>query len=563
MTLSPADSAAGEHTQGPVRPTPRAGRAALIVGSVWLLIYSWGAAPTVLPGDAAELAAVAIRGGVAHTPGYPTYVLIGQVAGAILPGDPSHRIALLSSFMGAVSVGLFVLVLAEFGLAWGALLAGALALGGTFTLWWSAIRVEVYTTGLALALFALWRVMVARRTLRASDGLLAAFAIGLAMTVHLSFGVLLALAGLGLAVRAQRAGALSPALAAGCAIALLVGLSPYLYLPFADARYTLTNHLRMAIEPAAGQYGLSPERFDGVWERMKFLLAGPEARPRSLAAHVPTAMRNAAYAAARSLLFDVGPLLALLAAIGARAIFRRDRVAAWVLVAAGVLTPLLGSLAVDGALLDVFMLTTTLAVAVLAAGAFERAAEGGRARLGLVLLLALAAIALPHELRVRAQDPARRWPENLRPRVEGPPPVTTRVPSFRGEKQARREAEALLAAIPESSFVAARWDRVTVLKYLQSAEGVRPDLWFDVWYEPSHIVRIARWQRDHSLALRPIVVVDSIAGLDERLASPKTLRIAGSLVLRIERVAVDTSLAVWRASEPDADSSHSPPNGHR
>jgi len=274
-------------------------------------------------------------------------------------------------------------------------------------------------------------------------------------------------------------------------------------------------------------------------------------------------MVNLTHAAGRSLLFDVGPLLALLAALGARTVFRRDRVAALVLVAAGVLTPLLGSLAVDGALLDVFMLTTTIAVALLAAGAFERTAEGGGARLGLALLLALAAIALPHELRVRAQDPARRWPEDLRPRVEGPPPVTTRVPSFRGETQARREAEAVLAAIPESSFVAARWDRVTVLKYLQSAEGVRPDLWFDVWYEPSHVVRIARWQRDHSLSARPVVIVDSIAGLDERLASPEILRIAGSLMLRIERVAVDTSLASWRASEPDADSSHSSPNGHR
>jgi len=561
--MSPADSAVAERLQHTVRPTPRAGRAALLVGSVWLLIYSWGAAPTVLPGDAAELAAVAFRGGIAHTPGYPTYVLIGQVAGAILPGDPSHRIALLSSFMGAVSVGLFALVLAEFGLFWGALFAGALALGGTFTLWWSAIRVEVYTTGLALALFALWRVMVARRTLSTRDGLLAAFAIGLAMTVHLSFGVLLALAGLALAVRAQRAGALPPALVAGCAAALLVGLSPYLYLPFADARYTLTNHLRMAIEPAGGQYGLSPGQFDGVWERMRFLLAGPEARPRSLAAHVPTAMLNALYAAARSVLFDVGPLLALLAALGARAMFRRDRGAALVLAAAAVLTPLLGSLAVDGALLDVFMLTTTLAVAVFAAGAFERVAGGGGTRLGLALLLALVAIVLPHELRVRAQDPARGWPESLRPRVEGPPPVTTRIPSFRGETRARREAEAVLAVIPESSFVAARWDRVTVLKYLQSAEGVRPDLWFDVWYEPSHIVRIARWQRDHSLSSRPVVVVDSIAGLVERLASPELLSVASSVELRIERVAVDTLLSRPRASEPGAGSSHTPPNGHR
>lgn len=544
MTLSPADPAAGAPTHGFERPTPRAGAAALLVGIVWWLIYSWGAAPTVLPGDAAELAAVALRGGVAHTPGYPTYVLIGQVVGALLPGDPSHRIALLSSFMGAVSVGVFALVLAEFGLTWGAILATAFALGGTFTLWWSAIRVEVYTTGLALALFALWRVLVARRTLRGADGLLAAFAIGLAMTVHLSFGVLLALAGLALAAHARRAGALPPALAAGCALALLAGLSPYLYLPFADARYTLTNHLRMAIEAAGGQYGLSADRFDSTWERMRFLLAGPEARPRSLAAHVPTAMVNVSLAAARSALFEVGPLLALLAAIGARTMFRRDARVAALLVVAGVLTPLVGSLAVDGALLDVFMLTTTLAVTLLAAGAFEQLAAPGGTRVLWALLLAVAAIALPHELRVRAQAAGGAMPAGLRPHVEGPPPVTTRVPSFRGEVRARREAEAILAALPESSFVAARWDRVTVLKYLQSAEGVRPDLWFDVWYEPSHIVRLARWQRDHLLASRPVVVVDSIAGLDERLASPEVVRLAGGVTLRIERGWVDTTLVL-------------------
>jgi hypothetical protein len=525
-----------------VRPTPRSGAAALLAGAIWLAIYAWGAAPTVLPGDAAELAAVAFKGGVAHTPGYPTYVLVGQVAGALLPGDPSHRIALLSSFMGALSVGLFALVLAECGLAWGALLAASLALGGTFTLWWSAIRVEVYTMGLALALFAVWRVLVARRTLLPKDGLLAAFAIGLAMTVHLSFGVLLALSGLALAAHARRAGLLTPALVAGGALALLVGLSPYLYLPFADARYTLTNHLRMAIEPAGGQYGLTPERFDSTWERMRFLLAGPEASPRALAAHLPTAFVNVLHAVGRSVLFDIGPLLAVLALLGVRTVFRRDVGAATVLVAAGVLTPLLGSIAVDSALLDVFMLGTTVAALLLAAGAFERIARPDGRRTWLALLVAIAAIALPHELRVRAQSSPNAWPAGVRPRVEGPPPVRTRVPSFRDETRARREALAVLAAIPESSFVAARWDRVTVLKYLQSAEGMRPDLWFDVWYEPSHIVRLARWQRDHSLSSRPVVVVDSIAGLDERLASPEELVLPEGVSLRIERSSVDTSL---------------------
>ncbi len=534
---------AATHAAAPLAvPTPLAGLAALVAASVALIVYAWGAAPTVLPGDAAELATVALRGGVPHTPGYPTFVLVGQLAGALLLGDPAHRITLLSAIMGAAAVGLFALVLAEFGLAWSALVAGGLALAGTFTLWWSAIRTEVYTLGLALALLALWRVLVARRTLRPPDGLLAAFTIGLAMTVHLSFGALLAVAGLALAARARRAGALTPALVWGAAVALVLGLTPYLYLPWADAHFTLTNHLRTAIEPAGGQYGLTPERFDGVLERMAWLLAGPEARPRDLVRHVPTAFLNLGVAGARFALFEVGPLALLAAVLGAPRMLRRDPGAVAVLVAGGLLTPALGALAVDGALLNVFMLTSTLAVAMLAAGTWDRFAAGGHERRVLLAAAVLLTIGAPHELRVRADMGILPWASWLHMPVEGPPPVRTLVPRFRGETRARVTGLAILEAIPESSFVAARWDRVTVLKYLQSVEGRRPDLWLDPWYEPSHIVRIARWQREHRLARRPVVVVDAIPGLTERLRAPRLRRILGGVTLHIERGFVDTTL---------------------
>src|SRR5437763_13042490 len=102
-------------------PTPGALGAAVIAALLALAVYTWGAAPTVLSGDSAELAAVAFRGGVPHTPGYPTFVLLGRVAAAVLPGDPAHRITLMCAFAGAVSVGLFALLLSELGLAWGAL----------------------------------------------------------------------------------------------------------------------------------------------------------------------------------------------------------------------------------------------------------------------------------------------------------------------------------------------------------------------------------------------------------------------------------------------------------
>lgn len=523
-------------------PTPLAGLAALVAASVALLVYAWGAAPTVLPGDAAELATVALKGGVAHTPGYPTFVLAGQVAGALLPGDPAHRITLLSVIMGAVSVGLFAVVLAEFGLGWSALVAGSLALAGTFTLWWAAIRTEVYTLGLALALLALWRVLVARRTLEPLDGLFAAFTIGLAMTVHLSFGALLAVAGLALAARARRAGVLTPPLAWAAAAAFALGLAPYLYLPWADANFTLTNHLRTAIEPAGGQYGLVPERFDGVLERMGWLLSGPESRPRDLVRHVPTAFVNLGVAGARFALFEVGPLALLAALVGAPRMFARDRGAAAILVAGGILAPALGALAVDGALLNVFMMSSTLAVAMLAAGAWDLIASGGHERRLFALVAVLLAIGAPHELRVRADMGILPWASWLHMPVEGPPPVRTLVPQFRGETRARLAGLAILEAIPESSFVAARWDRVTVLKYLQSVEGRRPDLWLDPWYEPSHVVRIARWQREHRLARRPVVVVDAIPGLTERLRAPRIRRLLGGVTLHIERGFVDTTL---------------------
>src|SRR5690349_18486688 len=50
----------------PRGPARRSVTAALISGGVALAIYVWGAAPTVLSGDSAELAATAFRGGVPH-----------------------------------------------------------------------------------------------------------------------------------------------------------------------------------------------------------------------------------------------------------------------------------------------------------------------------------------------------------------------------------------------------------------------------------------------------------------------------------------------------------------
>lgn len=521
------------------QPVPGARTAALLAGAVALAVYVWGAAPTVLSGDSAELAATAFRGGVPHTPGYPTFVLLGQVAGRLLSGDPAHRITLMCAFAGAASVALFALLLAELGVAWGGLLAGALLLAGTFTLWWASIRVEVYSLATALAMFALWRVFVARRTLAPGDGLLAAFAIGLGLTGHLLFAPALAIAGLALVVRAARSRALSFPLVLGAIAMLALGVSPYLYLVFADHHYTLTNYLHYAIEPAGGQYGLTPSRFDSTPERMLFLLLGPESHPHDFAHHVPTALANMGMASARFLAFEVGPLAALLALAGAGALAGRDRGAMGLLVAIALVTPVYGALVVDGPLLSVFLLASTVAVSALAACGLDALLARTGTSAPLAVAVALAAVAVPHELRVRAdrRPPGASWMHVVE---KGPPHITTFLPQFRHEHSARDRAREVLAAIPESSFVAARWEPVMTMKYLQSAEGMRTDLTLDPWYEPSHVVRLERWQREHSLRTHPVVMVDPIAGLMVRLKDPDVRRLPNGTKLSIERHGVVT-----------------------
>lgn len=529
-------------TTRPTAPPPRTALAASLAALLALAVYVSGTARTVMTGDSAELAAVGVVGGVAHPTGYPTFVLLANLATQVLPGDPAHRVALFCALAGAASVGLFGLVLAELGLAFTGVLAGALLYAGTFTLWWSAIRVEVYTPALALALFALWRVLVARRTLQARHGLLAAFALGLALTGHLSFAPALALAGLWMLASAARAGVLSPALVLGALVMLALGVSPYASIVAADRAHTLTNYLHLVVEPAAGQFGLTPATFDSAPERLRFLIFGAESRPHDFVHHLPTAASNLFVAWARIGLFEAGPLALLLALVGTFSLQRRDDGAQTYLVSAALVTSVLGALVVHDALLVVFLMMGVISVCALAACGLDVIAR--RLTPVAAVVVALGALVLPHALRQQSRNAPLGAPYMTMP-LEGPPAMRTLFPTLRfnapdAPDSTRARAVALLNAVPESSFVAAKWDLVTTLLYLQAVERQRTDVTLDAWYEPSHALRLARWQEAHALATHPVVVVDSIAGLTARLAAPTLQRLPDGRTLLIERTRVRT-----------------------
>ena len=107
---------------------------------VGLIIYLQGTAPSVVEADTAELQSVALIVGLVHPTGYPTFVMLGRLF-ALLPfSDHAYRINFMSSFLGALALGLMVILLRTLGLSLRAAFAGALLYGFTYTFWDSALR---------------------------------------------------------------------------------------------------------------------------------------------------------------------------------------------------------------------------------------------------------------------------------------------------------------------------------------------------------------------------------------------------------------------------------------
>lgn len=191
--------------------------------------------------DGGELATAVYTLGVAHPPGYPTYVLLGKGASLLLPfGDQAHRLALFSAIAGAATAGLFSLVTLhllrrlrpeenEAVHIGGAVLAGT-GLAASPLFWSQAIIVEVYAlhalfVSLVLAGLARWRWLRSRGR-RAGPTLVGvAFLVGVGAGNHLTLLFLLpALVPL-LAGQVRRQELL------WALVALAGGLSIYLALP--------------------------------------------------------------------------------------------------------------------------------------------------------------------------------------------------------------------------------------------------------------------------------------------------------------------------------------------
>lgn len=214
---------------------------------VALAVYAATAALDVLPADAGEFQLVAARLGVAHPPGFPLYTMVGHVFVRLLPfGTPAYRLNLLSGVLAAATLVLTARATRVWARRIGARprqalaagLAAALALGGATTFWAQARIANIRTPStlcVALVLCALARFAAATEPKEVSRALLLlGIALGLGLGHHpsLAFPAVLYV---GYVLASEPRLALHPARWWQLAVAVPVGVVPYLYLPIRGA----------------------------------------------------------------------------------------------------------------------------------------------------------------------------------------------------------------------------------------------------------------------------------------------------------------------------------------
>src|SRR5512136_2872403 len=132
----------------------------ILAGVLSMALYTRTLAPGVLPSDSGEFQVLAYQVGIAHTTGYPVYMLLGKLFITLVPvRDVAYRVNLFSAFTGALTVAGTYLCAKLLSKSHWASLVGALALTVSYTLWSQSIIAEVYSPGAAF-LVAVWLALL-------------------------------------------------------------------------------------------------------------------------------------------------------------------------------------------------------------------------------------------------------------------------------------------------------------------------------------------------------------------------------------------------------------------
>ncbi len=426
-----------------------------IIFVVALATYVATAAPDVLPADAGEFQLVATQLGVAHPPGFPLYTMAGHLFIRLLPfGTPAYRLNLFSAVMAAGALVLTARATRIWARRLGARppqalacgLAAALALGGATTFWAQARIANIRTPStlfVALTLYALARFADASERQDADRALLLlGLALGLSLGHHPSL-VFATLFYVGYVVATDPRLVRQPRRWWRLALAIPVGVLPYLYLPIRGAMDAPLAP--PALDTPAGFLNHALARgFAGDM----FAYANPTDLPHRLTL-VPDLF-----------LFQFNIVLLIAALIGLVLLVRRD----WrlfVLLAGSLIAHTFITITYRAPQTVEYLMPAAYPIVAITAGLsavllsdlFRRSPVPLRASAFAVLcsLVLLAAL-------------LNSW-------AHGPSFVELAT-----DHTARRTVGPLLEQAPRGSLVLSDWHWVTPMWYLQQVEGVRPDI---------------------------------------------------------------------------------------
>jgi hypothetical protein len=223
----------------PVRPASYLAAAAVALAAA--ILYTLTAARDIVVGDTGDFIAAALMLGVAHAPGYPLLTMIGHALSWLPIGPDPFRVNVIAVLSHAGAVGVTCLTMMRLTRNRVASALAALLLATVPLIWRWSLAAEAFPLNnlfVSIVIYCLVRWQEAPE--RTAFLVAAAFACGLALSNHMTI-VLLGPAIL-FVVWTHRAVLFArPPLVALCLGAVLIGLVPYAYIPWAASRHPYLN----------------------------------------------------------------------------------------------------------------------------------------------------------------------------------------------------------------------------------------------------------------------------------------------------------------------------------
>jgi Protein of unknown function (DUF2723) len=241
---------------------------ALLVGGASLALYVRTLAPSVLAGDSAEFQVLAYQLGIAHTPGYPVYMLLANLFTLLPIGDIAYRVNLFSACTAAVAVAgvyLATRLLARDRLA---ALFGGLALAVGFTFWSQAVIAEVYAPGAALVALIWCGLLAWYRSGRPWPLFFAGLCGGLSLGVHSSVALFAPAVSLFLWLNRKRWAICWRPAVLGAAVGTLLYLLAFVVV---ELNAPPANIFNAAYASARSAWNLSSDALSSPLQRMIFV----------------------------------------------------------------------------------------------------------------------------------------------------------------------------------------------------------------------------------------------------------------------------------------------------